>query len=48
FFKRTGRIESSKEPESVPSTSDVSEIAACPPIANGPSALPSLTSFPCS
>jgi len=25
------RIESSKEPEPVPSMSDVSEIAACPP-----------------
>ena len=30
FFKRVGRIESSKEPEPVPSASGVSEIAACP------------------
>ena len=42
FFKRVDRIESSKEPELVPSTSGVSEIAACPPspIADNPSALP--------
>ena len=48
FFKRVDRIESSKEPEPVPSTSGVSEIAACPPspIANDPSALPSPTSSP--
>ena len=41
FFKRVDRIESSKEPESVPSTSGMSEIAACPlsPTANNPSAL---------
>ena len=30
IFKRVDRIESSKEPEPVPSTSCVSEIAACP------------------
>ena len=30
FFKRVDRFESSKEPEPVPSTSGVSEIAACP------------------
>ena len=49
FFKREDRIESSKEPEPVPSTSGVSEIAACPPspIADDPSALPSPTSSPC-
>ena len=41
FFKRVDRIESSKEPEPVPSTSGVSEIAACSPspIADDPSAL---------
>ena len=46
FFKRVDRIESTKEPEPVPSMSGMSEIAACPPspIADGPSALPSLTS----
>ena len=49
-FKRVGRIESGKEPEPVPSTSGVSEIAACPPspIADDPSVLPSPTSFPSS
>ena len=31
FFKRGDRIESSKEPEPVPSTRGMSEIAACPP-----------------
>lgn len=31
FFKTADRIESSKEPELVPSTSCVNEIAACPP-----------------
>ena len=43
FFKRVDRIESSKEPEPVPSTSGVSEAAACPPppTAADPSALPS-------
>ncbi|KAJ8792345.1 hypothetical protein J1605_019901 [Eschrichtius robustus] len=43
FFKRVDRIESSKEPEPVPSGSGVSEIAACSPspIAEDPSALPS-------
>ena len=46
FFKRVDWIESSKEPESVSSTSGVSEIAACPlsPIADDPSALPYPTS----
>ena len=49
FFKRVNRIESSKE-QPVPSTSGVSEIAACPPspIADDPSALPSPTSSPSS
>ena len=48
FFKRVDRIESSKEPEPVPSASGVSEIAACLPssIADDPSALPSPTSSP--
>ena len=46
FLKRVDRIESSKEPEPVPSASGVSEIAACPPspIADDPSSLPSPTS----
>ena len=50
FFKRVDRIESSKEPKPVPSTSGMSEIAACPPspIADDPSALPSPTSSPSS
>ena len=50
FFKRVDRIESSKEPGPVPSTSGLSEIAACPPspIADDPSALPSPTSSPSS
>ena len=50
FFKTVYRIESSKEPESVPSMSGVSEIVACPPspIADDPSALPSPTSSPSS
>ena len=50
FFKWVDRIESSKEPEPVPSISGVSEIAACPlsPIADNPSALPSPTSSPSS
>ena len=50
FFKRVDRIESSKGMELVPSTSGVSEIAACPPspIADDPSALPSPTSSPSS
>ena len=42
FFKRADRIESSQEPELVPSTSCMSETAACPPsppVADGPSAL---------
>ena len=45
FFKRVGRIESSREPEPVPSTSGVSEISAClpSPIADDPLALPSPT-----
>ena len=48
IFKTVDRIESSKEPEPVPSTSGMSEIAACPPspIAEDTSALPSLTSSP--
>ena len=50
FFKKVDRIESSKEPEPVPSTSCVSETTACPPspIAEDPSALPSPTSSPSS
>ena len=50
FFKRVDRIKSSQEPETVPSMSGVSEIAACPPspIADNPSALPSPTSSPSS
>ena len=50
FFKTVDRIESSKEPEPVPSVSGVSDIAACPPspIADDPSALPSPTSSPSS
>lgn len=49
FLKRVDRIESSKEPEPVSSTSGLSEIAACPPspVAD-PSALPSSTSSPSS
>ena len=48
FFKRVDRIESSKEPEPVPSTSGMSEISACPPspIVDDPSALPPPTSSP--
>ena len=48
FFKRVDRIESSKEPEPVPSTSGMSETAACPPspVADDPSALPSPTVLP--
>ena len=48
LFKRVDRIESSKEPEPVPSTSGVRAIAACPPspTADDPSALPSPTSSP--
>ena len=50
FFKRVDRIESSKEPEPVPSTLGMSEIAAChpSPTADDPSALPSPTSSPSS
>ena len=50
FFKRVDGIESSREPETGPSTSGVSEVAACPPspIADDPSALPSPTSSPVS
>ena len=46
FFKTVDRIESSKEPELVPSMTGVSEIAAFPPspITDDPSALPSLSS----
>ena len=48
FFKRVDRIESSKEPEPVSSTSGINEITACPPspVANNASALPSPTSSP--
>ena len=48
FFKRLERIESSKEPELVPSTSSESESAACPlsPVAADPSVLPSPTASP--
>ena len=50
FLKRVDRIESSKEPEPVSSTSGLSEIAACPPspVADDPSVLPSSTSSPSS
>ena len=50
FLKRVDRIESSKEPEPVPSTSSEREIAACPlsPIADDLSALLSPTSSPSS
>ena len=50
FSRGVDRIESSKEPEPVPSVSGVSEIAACPPspTADDPSALPSPTSSPSS
>ena len=46
FVKRVDRIESSKGSEPMPSTSGVSETAACPltPITGDPSALPSPTS----
>ena len=56
FFKRVNRIESSKEPEPVPSMSGESENAACPPppVADGPSALllpppppPPISNFSC-
>ena len=49
-FKRVDIIESSKEPEHVPSTSGMSEIAVCPlsPIADDPSAITSSTSSPSS
>ena len=42
--------DSSKEPKPVPLTSDVGDVAACPPspIADDPSALPSSTSSPSS
>ena len=48
FFKRVDRIESSKEPEPVPSTSGISETEACPPppIADHPSSLPASTPLP--
>ena len=47
FFRRVDRIESSKEPQPVPSTPSVNETVACPlsPIPNDLSALPSPTSF---
>ena len=43
FLKRESRIESSKEPESVPSASAMSEIAGCPqsPITDDSLSLPS-------
>ena len=46
FFKTDGRIDSSEEPEPVPSTSGVSETAACSLslIVNDPSAVSSPTS----
>ena len=42
FFKGVDKIASSKEPESVPSTSGVGEFVACPlsPIADDASAIP--------
>ena len=48
FFKRVDRTKPSKEPGPVPSTSGVSEIAACPPspITGDPSAVPSLPPLP--
>ena len=50
FLKRVDRIESSKEPEPVPSWSGMSGIAACPPspIADDPSVLPAPTPSPSS
>ena len=50
FFKSVDRIESRKEPEPVPSTSGMSETAACllSPIADNRSALPPPTSSPSS
>ena len=50
FFKRVDGIESSKEPEHMPSMSGVSGNAACPPspVADDPSALQSPTSSPSS
>ena len=50
FFKRVDRLESSKEPEPVPSVSGVNDVAACPlsPVAEDPSDLPSPTSSPSS
>ena len=49
FFLKEGRYYS-REPERVPSTSGISETAACPSslVADNPSALPSPTSFPSS
>ena len=56
FFKRVDQIEFSKEPNPVPATSGVSEIAACPPspVADGASApsspsssLSSVSASPC-
>ena len=50
FFNRVDRIESSKEPEPVPSMSGMNEIAVCPPspVADKGSAPPSPTSSPSS
>ena len=48
FIKKEDRIETSKEPETVPSASGMSDIAACPlsPIADGPSTLQSPSPLP--
>ena len=50
FFQDVDRTESSKEPEPEPSTTGMSDIAACPPshTASDPSALPPPTSSPSS
>ena len=46
YFRKVDKVESSKEPEAVPSASGVREIAARPlsSVAGSPSALPSPTS----
>ena len=50
FSKKVHSIETSKEPEPVPSTLGMNEITACPPspIADDPSSLPFPTSSPSS
>ena len=50
FFKRVGKVESSKEPEPVPSASGMSELALalCLLYVDSPSALLYLTSSPSS